>query len=340
MKIIRDVDVQDKRVLIRCDFNCPLNKEGKIEDDFRIEKTIPTIEYLLKKNAKIVLMSHLDDPGGKVVDDLRLTPIQDKLFEYLDLSILKAPDCVGKNIEMMTKELQPGEILLLENLRFHEGEEKNDINFAKELSKMGDIYVNDAFGASHRTHASIVGIPKFLPAFAGLLLEAEVKNLKKIIENPGRPLVGVFGGAKIDTKLPVIKKFLKIADYVLIGGKIAKEVNFGSENLVVAKLQDNGFDLKEESINDFKKIISQAKTIVWNGPLGYFEKQEYEKGTKEVAKAISENKKCFKLAGGGETLYAIFKYNLENNFNFLSTGGGAMLDFLAYGNLPGIEVLN
>lgn len=340
MKSIKEANLKEKRVLVRCDFNCPLNKKGEVEDDFRIKRTIPTIEYLLKKDAKIILMSHLDDPGGKVVEDLRLSPIQEKLFEYLDLSISKAPDCIGENIEEMTKELAVGEILLLENLRFHEGEEKNDREFVRALSKMGDIYVNDAFGASHRKHASIVGVPNFLPSFAGLLLEEEVTNLKRVIESPLKPLVGVFGGVKIETKLPVIKKFLEIADYVLVGGKIASEVNFRAENLIVAKAQENGFDIQEESIKSFKEIISKAKTIVWNGPLGYFEKEQYERGTKEIAKAISENKDAFKVAGGGETLYAIFKYNLENNFNFLSTGGGAMLEFLAKGNLPGIEVLN
>ncbi len=332
-------NLKNKRVLVRCDFNCPLNKKGEVEDDFRIKRTIPTIEYLLEKGAKIILMSHLDDPGGRVVESLRMNPIQDKLFEYLDLSILKAPDCIGGNIRKMTEEMEVGEILLLENLRFHEGEEKNSRSFAKSLAELGDIFVNDAFGASHRKHASIVGVPKFLPSFAGLLLEEEVKNLKRTIEKPKRPLVGIFGGVKIETKLPVIKKFLSVADYVLVGGKVATEIDFSNRKLFVAKLKKNGFDMGEESVNNFKKIINKAKTIVWNGPLGYFEKKAHEKGTREIANAISKTK-AFKLAGGGETLYAIFKYKIERKFDFLSTGGGAMLEFLAKGTLPGIEVLN
>jgi len=340
MKIIKtaNIKLRGKRVLVRCDFNCPLNKKGEIEDDFRIKRTIPTIEFLLKKDAKIILMSHLDDPGGRVVENLRLTPIQDKLFEYLDLSILKAPDCKGENIKKMVFEMENGEIMLLENLRFHKGEEANDENFAKGLAELGEVYINDAFGASHRNHASIVGVPKFLPSFAGLLLEEEVRTLKKVIENPKRPLVGIFGGVKIETKLPVIKKFLEIADFVLVGGKIAKEVNFKDKKLIVAETAKNGFDINEASIKKFKDIIEKSATIVWNGPLGFFEKKEYENGTKEVAKAISESK-AFKVVGGGETLFAVFKYNLADKIDFLSTGGGAMLEFLAKGTLPGIEAL-
>ena len=336
MKTICDVDVNEKRVLLRYDLNCPINEKGEITDDFRIRKVIPTIEYLLSKNAKVILMSHLDNPKGKVIEKLRLTNIQEKLFEYLDLSILKAPDCIGDNVRKMVEEMCPCEVLLLENLRFHKEEEENDNNFAKELASLGDIFVNDAFGASHRVHASIVGITKYLPSFAGILLGKEIKTLKNVLEKPKRPLVGIFGGVKIDTKLPIIKKFIDIADFVLIGGKIAEEIEFSNPKLIVAECEKHGFDINKESIEKFKEIIKKAGTIVWNGPLGYFEKPEYEKGTKEIAIAITESK-AFKLLGGGETLFAVSKYDLEDKVDFLSTGGGAMLEFLANEKLPGLD---
>lgn len=336
MKTIRDVDVKEKRILLRCDLNCPINESGDIIDDFRIRKAIPTIEYLLSKDAKIILMSHLDDPKGEIIEKLRLNNVQEELFKHLDLSILKAPDCVGDNVKKIADEMRPCEVLLLENLRFHKEEEENDNNFAKELASLGDIFVNDAFGASHRAHASIVGVPKFLPSFAGILLGKEVKTLKSILEKPKKPLVGIFGGVKIDTKLPIIQKFLNIADFVLIGGKIANEIKFSNSKLVAAECEGHGFDINKESIEKFKKIIRKAGTIVWNGPLGYFEKQEYEKGTKEIAEAIAESK-AFKVLGGGETLFAASKYDLENKVDFLSTGGGAMLEFLAGDKLPGLK---
>jgi phosphoglycerate kinase len=338
MKTIRDADIKNKRVLMRCDFNCPIDDKGNILDDFRIKRTVLTIEYLIQNNAKIILMSHLDDPKGKVVEKLRLNPIQDKLFEYLDLSILKAPDCVGQKIKKMVNEMQRGEIMLLENLRFHKEEEENNDYFAKDLSSLGNIFANDAFGASHREHASIVGVPKYLPAFAGLLLEKEVETLKNILERPKRPLIGIFGGVKIETKLPTIKKFLEIADYILVGGKIAKEIDFSDPKLFVAELTEDGFDINNKSIKGFKEIIKKANTIVWNGPLGYFEKEEFEKGTKEIAMAVSESP-SFKVIGGGESLFVVSKYNLQEKIDFLSTGGGAMLEFLANEKLPGLEVI-
>lgn len=219
MRTLKDLNVKNKRVLVRCDFNVPLNEKGEIEDDFRIKQTIPTIEYLVEKGAKVILMSHLGRPEGRVVENLRLTPIQEKLTEYLDLSIAKAPDCVGKKIEKETIKMKEGEILLLENLRFHREEKKNYGNFAKEISKLADIYVNDAFGVSHRAQASIVGVPEYLPCAAGLLLEKEIKILSRVLENPWRPLVAIIGGVKIESKIKVIKQFLEKADHLLIGGK-------------------------------------------------------------------------------------------------------------------------
>lgn len=353
MKSIRDAKVKNKRVLVRCEFNCPIDEEGNITEDYRIRETIPTIEYLIKKGAKVILMSHLGKPKGKIVEKLKFGKIQEKLFEYLDLSIWKASDCVGDEVLKMSKELLPGEILLLENLRFHPGEEENDLNFTKKLSLLGDIFVNDAFGVSHRKHSSTVGVPKFLPGFAGFLLEKEIKILTPFIDGinnkPSRPIVAVFGGVKIETKLPVIEKITKIADYILIGGKIGEEIRKEAKNFIssvknppceiyLPEDSNQGYDIGEKTIKTFKIIIKKAKTILWNGPLGWFEKKEFERGTKEIANAIA-SASAYKVAGGGESLFVIFKYGLKDKFDFLSTGGGAMLDFLAGKKLPGIEAL-
>lgn len=221
MRNLKDFDVKNKRVLVRCDFNVPINEKGEVEDIFKIKQSLPTIEYLVKNNAKVILMSHLGEPGGKIVEGLRLGPIQEKLTDLLEISVIKAPDCVGKSIESETRNMEPGEILLLENLRFHKEEQENDLGFAKELSRLGDIYINDAFGVCHREHASVAGITEFLPSGMGLLLEKEVEVLSRVLENPERPLTAIIGGAKIATKIKVIKSFLEKADNLLLGGKVA-----------------------------------------------------------------------------------------------------------------------
>ena len=339
MKILDKANVRNKRVLVRCDFNCPLDGKGNILDDYDIERTIPTIEYLVKKEAKVILISHLDRPEGKVVENLRLTPIQERLFEYLDLSILKAPDCRGEDVKKMTKGMMSGEILLLENLRFHKEEEENDGSFAKELASLGDIFVNEAFGVCHRAHASVVGIPNYLPSYAGFLLEEEVKTLSYILGKSKKPLVAVFGGVKASTKVPAIEKFLNIADFILVGGKIASEIKVSNPKLLLPEDYNQGLDIGERTIKKFKTIIQEAATVVWNGPMGYFEKEEFKKGTKEIAIEIAKSK-AFKVAGGGETSLAISKYNLKDKFNFISVGGGAMLEFLAGKKLPGLAALS
>jgi len=386
LRTIKELDVKGKRVLVRCDFNVPLDEKGEIEDDFRIKQTIPTIEYLIKKGAKVILMSHLDDPEGKVVESLRLTPIQEKLTEYLDLSVTKAPDCIGKEVEKQTLEMKEGGVLFLENLRFHREEERNDEGFAKEISKLGDVYINDAFGVSHRAHASIVGVPKYLPSGAGLLLEKEVKILSRVLGKPWRPLVAVIGGVKISSKIKVIKQFLEKADHLLIGGKIAsailivkgicvgrpwppketaKEIEkfkltstklhlpidaiasadetgqFYTRESAPAKLRKDELllDIGPETIRMFSKIIKDAKMIVWSGPMGRFEETLFEKGTKAIAEKIARNHKAFKIAGGGDTVFALSKFGLRDKFDHVSTGGGAMLSFLGGEKLPGLKVL-
>ncbi|PIV44923.1 MAG: phosphoglycerate kinase [Candidatus Nealsonbacteria bacterium CG02_land_8_20_14_3_00_37_10] len=386
MRDLRKFDVKNKRVLVRCDFNVPLSDKGEILDDFRIKESIRTIEYLIKKEAKVILMSHLGRPEGRVVKELRLTPVQNRLMEYLDLSVVKAPDCVGSEIEKWTYEMQPGEILLLENLRLHKEEEKGDLNFAKELARLGDIYINDAFGASHRPHASITGVPKFLPSAAGFLLQKEVDVLSGILAHPKRPLVAIVGGVKIESKIMVIKTFLEKADHLLLGGEIAnsvlavkgiwlfgerpskeaveeiKKVPLTSTKLhlpvdVLASSDSSGkayvrqsalaevkkdellLDIGSETIDIFSRIIKEARTIVWSGPLGFFENPLFEKGTKEIAQAIIRNHRAFKVVGGGETMEFINKIGLTEKFNHVSTGGGAMLEFLSGKKLPGVEAL-
>jgi len=224
IRTIKDIDVRNKRVLLRCDFNVPLDDKGEVQDDFRIRQTLPTIKYLISQKARIVMMSHLGKPKGRVAEELRLTPVQRKIREISGIPVLKADDCIGKKVEKQVSKLKEGEVLLLENLRFHKEEEENDEEFAKELAKLGDVYINDAFGACHRNHASITKITKFLPSAAGLLLEKEVKILSRVLENPWRPLVSIIGGAKIESKTKLIKKLLEKSDHLLIGGKIANAI--------------------------------------------------------------------------------------------------------------------
>lgn len=383
-KTVRDFELKGKRVLVRCDFNVPLNKKGNILDDFRIKRTIPTIEYLVRKNAKVILMSHLGRPKRKR-ENLNMSPIQDKLMEYLDLSVTKAPDCIGDEIEKWVRKMQKGEILLLENLRFYQEEEENDRNFARKLADLGDVFINDAFGVSHRAHASIVGIPKFLPSGAGFLLEEEIKNLSKILENPQRPFVVLIGGAKVETKIDVVTRMLELADSVLLGGLVAnmtilvyrgyeKKLDLPLSTLKkIKKIKEdhprlrlpfdlvcadsvsskaktkvisadlinermNILDIGPKTADYFASRILEAKTILWNGPMGLFEISDFAQGTEKVARAIALSS-AFSVIGGGETVEAIKKFDLEDKVSFISTGGGAMLEFLAGKKLPGIECL-
>jgi len=343
MKKIKDFKVSQKRVLVRCDFNVPTDPKGNILDDFRIRKTIPTIEYLVKKRAKVILMSHFDRPRGKVIESLRLNKVQEKLMEYLDLSIMKAPDCIGREIEEFTKkEMMEGEILLLENLRFHKGEENKSMNFAKKLARLGDIYINDAFATCHRNHASIVLLAKILPSGAGLLLEKEINSLNKIIKNPKRPLVAIFGGDDPDFK--AINRISKKADWILIGGLIPKFIQEKGIKLnhqkktILPKTKEIKKDIDQKTLKIFKEKILKAKTIFWSGPLGRTEEKKFQKGTREITKAIVKSK-AFSVVGGGETIDFIRDLGLEEKFDHLSTGGSAMLAFLAGEKLPGIEAL-
>lgn len=344
MKTLRDFNFKGKRVLVRCDFNVPLSQEGDTLDDFRIKKTIPTIEYLLQKGAKIILMSHLDDPGGKVVESLRLTSIQERLIKYLNIPVIKTLDCLGKEVEELVNQMKPSEILLLENLRFHKEEEANDSNFAKNLSKLGDIYINDAFGASHRAHASLVGVPKYLPSGMGLLVEKELEILTKLIKNPKKPLIAIIGGKKVETKVKLINKLSEITDFMLISGLINREIK--EKGIVLKSIQEiveptdeiEGKDIGPQTIELFKGKIFSARTIFWAGPLGKIEEERFQKGSMEIAKAIIKSD-AFSVIGGGETVEFINKIGLSDKFNHVSTGGGALLDFICDGKLVAVEAL-
>jgi phosphoglycerate kinase len=386
MKALKEFDFKNKKVLLRCDFNVPLDLQGNVLDDFRIRQALPTINYLLERGAKVILMSHLGSPKGKIVDNLRLDPVQKKLIELLQKPVVKVADCLGPEVERQASLLSGGEVLLLENLRFHSGEEEGEDGFAKNLAVLGDIYINDAFGACHRAHASISLLPKFLPSGAGLLLEKEISSLSKVLQDPIRPVVALVGGAKIESKILVIKSFLEKADHLLLGGKIANSVlgvkgvwidgqglspeiiqmieqmpltstklHLPIDALVSADISGQSYvkesalaeikkdelllDIGPETINIFSRIIQEAKTIVWVGPFGLFENPLFARGTAEMAKAIVGNKQAFKVAGGGETLELINKLGLANEFNHISTGGGAMLAFLSGEILPGIAAL-
>ncbi len=313
MKTVKDFDVKNKRVLVRCDFNVPIDEMGNITDDFRIRQTLPTLRYLQENGAKMVLASHFSD--GKSLD-----PVWKKVKEFIG----------EKNI------------IFLENLRLNKGEEENSDEFAKKLAGLADIYINDAFGACHRAHASIVGVPKYLPFGAGFLLEKEVHILSRIMQNPDRPFVAIIGGVKFESKAKVIYRFLEVADFVLVGGKIglSPEVRkLNSPKLVLPIDNIDTYDIGPKTIKLFSEKIIQARTIIWAGPVGFFEKEGYSVGTKKIGEAIRDNKNAFKVAGGGDTVCALKKFGMLEKFNHISTGGGSMLEFLAGDKLPGLEAL-
>ena len=345
VKSIKDFNVKDKKVLVRCDFNVPLDVAGGILDDFRILAALPTIKYLIEKKAKVILMSHLDPEDTLFVNPkFSLQPVAKKLSEILGVEVAITDDCIGQDAEKKVGELNGGQVLLLENLRFHMGESQNSDEFAKNLSALGKIYINEAFSVCHRTHASIVGVPKYLPHGAGLLLEKEIENLSKILKNPKRPLVAVIGGKKAGTKAKFIENISEIADAVIVGGLIKKEIEeekltFKNPKKIISPVNDlQALDIDEKTIEIFKEKILKAKTIIWNGPFGRFEDENFKNGTLKIAKAIVESK-AFSVVGGGQTVEFLRKEGMIDQFSHVSTGGGAMLDYLSGEKLPGIEAL-
>jgi phosphoglycerate kinase len=384
---IRDLDLNGKRVFIRVDFNVPLQKSDKgdmeITSDKRIKASLPTIQYALEHGAGVILASHLGRPKGKPNPEMSLKPAAKRLEELLGRPVKMAPDCVGPEVEAMKP--APGEVLLLENLRFHPEEEKNDPEFARKLAALCDVYVNDAFGSAHRAHASTEGMIRFVPAAgAGLLMEKELKYLGMATSNPERPCVAILGGAKVSDKIEVIENLGKIVDKLLIGGAMAytflkaqglptgkslveedkvalaakllaqmggklllpvdhvvvSEIAAGAANEAVDTIPADkiAVDIGPKTIEAFSKAIAGAKTIIWNGPMGIFEKPPFDRGTVALAKAVADSG-ATSVVGGGDSEKAIKAAGVTNKISHVSTGGGASLEFLAGIELPGVAAL-
>jgi phosphoglycerate kinase len=381
---IRDLDLAGKRVFIRVDFNVPLANAGsEITSDKRIRASLPTIRYALEKGAGLVLASHLGRPKGKPNPEMSLKPIATKLAELLGRSVAMAPDCVGPAVEAMLP--APGEVLLLENLRFHAEEEKNDPEFSKQLAKLCDLYVNDAFGSAHRAHASTVGmIPFVKQAAAGLLMDKEIEYLTKAVKNPARPCVAILGGAKVSDKIEVIQNLMKVVDVLMIGGAmaytflrargegtgkslveedkidlarelmaeagsklmlpvdhvVAAELKLGVDTKVVDQVPAAlmGLDIGPKTVAAYEQVISGAKTVIWNGPMGVFETPPFDRGTVALAKAVAASG-AVSVVGGGDSEKAIKSAGVSDKISHISTGGGASLEFLAGIELPGVAAL-
>lgn len=337
-------ELNGKKILLRADLDIPLKNEN-IEDDTRLKAWFPTLELLIKSNCTIFITGHLGRPTEKN-EKFSVKPIADFLKKELNLSSsLERTSINGFDAFKLTENL-----FLLENLRFYKEEEENDQEFSKKLSQLAQIYINDAFSASHRAHASIVGVTSFLPSFAGLRFEKEVDVLSEVLEKPKRPLCIIIGGAKIETKLPLVEKMHHFADYVLVGGEIAENdkvlLKVSHEKLtdiksalIIADLTKNSKDITQKSAENFVQIVKVSNTIIWNGPMGLFEEIENEKGTEILAKGIV-NALADTIVGGGDTLSFLKSKNLLDKFTFVSTGGGAMLEFLAGEKLPGIDALS
>lgn len=391
-KTLEDMQVQGKKVLVRCDFNVPMDEDRNITDDRRITSSLPTIEYLIKNGAKVILMSHLGRPKGEPNPKFSLAPVAKRLSELLNKDVIFAKDdkVVSDNVKEIVSKMKDGDVVLLENTRYRKEEEKNEENFAKELASLGDLYVNDAFGTSHRAHTSNVGLSSQLPSAVGYLVEKEISVMGKALENPERPFVAILGGAKVSDKIGVIENLLNKVDAILIGGgmaytflkaqgyeigtsileedkidlandllKKAKEKNIKlllPIDIVIAREFKNdteirtvkidsipsdmmGLDMGEETIKSFSEEIKNAKTVVWNGPMGVFEMENFKKGTEAVGKAMAESKGVT-IVGGGDSASAVEKAGYQDRMTHISTGGGASLEFLEGKILPGIAAIS
>ena len=387
---IDDLELKDKKVLVRVDFNVPLDEKKEITDDKRIVESLPTIKKILDSGGKAILMSHLGRPKGKT-PDLSLLPVAQRLEKLLGKPVKFANDCIGPEVEKAVKGLKSAECLLLENLRFYAEEEKNDPEFAKKLAKWGDVYINDAFGTAHRAHASTEGVTKyFKQCAAGYLMEKELKYLGMALSDPKRPFAVLLGGAKISGKIDVIKNLMDKVDSILIGGGmaftfyramgmevggslveedkvglakeilskakvelnlpldfiVAKESKEGAETKVVDKDKIpkdwKGLDIGPKTIDLFSRKLQNAKTVVWNGPMGVFEVDEFSEGTEKIAKILAEitKKGATTIVGGGDTAAAVAQANLDDQMSHISTGGGASLEFLEGKVLPGVAALS
>jgi phosphoglycerate kinase len=355
-KTIRDIDVKGKKVLVRVDFNVP-TKDGKVGDDTRIRAALPTIQYLLDHGAAVILCSHLGRPKGGPDPKYTLKPVADYLAQLMGKPVAFAEDCVGPLAEAAAKALKPGQVLVLENTRFHPEEEKNDLGMAKQLASLADVYVNDAFGTAHRAHSSTEGVARFLPGVAGFLMEKEIKYLGQAIDDPKRPFVAILGGAKISDKIGVIKNLLTKADVILIGGGMASggsklilpvdmvladkfDAEAQSKTVPTGNVPDGWrvLDIGPKSVEAFGKQIQGAGTVVWNGPMGVFEFPRFAEGTYGVAKAVAASH-AVSVVGGGDSVAAIQQSGLADKITHISTGGGASLEMLEGLVLPGLAAL-
>lgn len=389
-KTIEDVNVRGKRVLVRVDFNVPRNKEtGEITDDARMRAALPTLQYLIDNGAKVIVMSHLGRPKGKVVEELRLTEVGKHLAELLGKPVKKLDDCIGPDVEAAVADMKDGDVVLLENVRFYPQEEKNDVHFAKELAKLGDIYVNDAFGTAHRAHGSTAGVGVFLPSVTGYLMKKELTALGNALMRPVKPFVAIIGGAKISDKIGVVSYLIGKADTIIIGGGmantflaaqgydmkaslvepesigVAKETleqakNAGTDLLLPVDVTiaaafdapetakaadidaiDDGWmalDIGPKTIENYVAKIKDAKTIIWNGPMGVFEQDAFAVGTNALAKAVAESE-AYSVVGGGDSVAAVKKSGMADKINHISTGGGASLEFMEGRVLPGLAII-
>ncbi|MDQ3699317.1 MAG: phosphoglycerate kinase [Chloroflexota bacterium] len=388
-RTVRDVEVRGQRVLVRVDFNVPLDGE-KISDDTRIRGALPTIRFLVEGGAKVILMTHLGRPDGKVVAELRLAPVAAHLAALLGQPVAMAPDCVGPDVRQAVQRLGEGEVLLLENLRFHPQEEDDDADFARELASLGDLYVNDAFGTAHRAHASTEGVTHFLPALAGMLMERELSVLGRALLRPERPFVAVIGGKKVSDKIGVLNNLIQRADRLLIGGAMAntflkahgldigksyfeadtldtaaqlvKTARGAGKDLLLQRdcVVADAFsadarhevvaanavpaemiivDIGPQTVQLFTKAIADAKTVIWNGPMGVFELEPFAAGTRQLAEALTKVDGTT-IVGGGDSVAALEQAGLADRVTHVSTGGGASLEFLEGKELPGVAALN
>ena len=387
----KNLDLKGKKVLLRVDLNVPM-ENGAITETSRIEKIIPTIKLLLEKQAKIIIISHIGRPKGKVVEGMSLKPISEKLSFLLNKEVLFNKEPINKNTLLAINKISNGKIIMLENIRFNEGEELNNNEFSKQISDLGDIYINDAFSCSHRSHASVEGITKYMPSYFGLQITEEINALKKITSEIEKPVSLIIGGSKISTKIKIINNLIKKFNNIIIvggmgntmlkhtGSNIGKsicendcgslikeilesskkyncEITIPKDAIVSTDLNGEGkeknineikdnemiLDIGPKTISSIEKIISNSRTILWNGPAGYFENPNFQNGTKKILELISQktkNDKIFSVAGGGETVAAINKFKKFDSFTFVSTAGGAFLEYLEGKELPGIKALN
>lgn len=389
-KTVKNIDVNNKKVLVRCDFNVPINENGVITDNRRIVGALDTIKYLIQQNAKVILCSHLGRPKGKVNPEFTLAPVAKELAKLLEKEVKLSTDIVGESAKELVANMKNGDVILLENVRFDAREEANDAEFAKELASLAEIYVNDAFGTAHRAHGSTAGVANYLPAVSGFLIEKELNFLGNALENPQRPFVAILGGKKVSDKIGVIDSLIEKVDTLMIGGamaftfykamgynignslceddkldlardlmekakqkgvklmipvdtKMGKEFDKNTETKVARydEIPEGwmGLDIGPETIEEYKAELANAKTVIWNGPLGLFEFEKFADGTNEIAKKLADLADVTTIIGGGDSAAAVEIAGLADKMTHISTGGGASLEFLEGKKLPGIECL-